>query len=153
MVGGLQGEEWKFILKYLKKISKRVGRKYREALGTISQVQPRSARFRRCTERAAKSLRSKRVFSQGCEVVFHLEVLSFQLVAYIGQFQEEIHHTVQKGCEITSQQKGDFATLLQNAFLSLEWLTCSGCNFFVSTPNYVPFEALDFWLPELWNDI
>ena len=25
MVGGLQGEEWKFIQKYLKKISKRVG--------------------------------------------------------------------------------------------------------------------------------
>ena len=36
MIGGLQGEEWKFILKYLKKISKRVDRKYREALGTIS---------------------------------------------------------------------------------------------------------------------
>nr|CAN61736.1 hypothetical protein VITISV_000020 [Vitis vinifera] len=28
-----------------------------------------------------------------------------------GNFQEEIHHTVQKGYEITSQQKGDFATL------------------------------------------
>ena len=25
MVGGLQGEEWKFVQKYLKKISKRVG--------------------------------------------------------------------------------------------------------------------------------
>ena len=70
-----------------------------------------SARFRRHSKRAAKSLRNKRVFSQGCEVGFHLEVLSFQLVAYIGQLQEEIHHTVQKGCEITSQQKGDFATL------------------------------------------
>ncbi|KAL6323341.1 hypothetical protein AAG906_029348 [Vitis piasezkii] len=53
----------------------------------------------------------QKVFSQGCEVGFQLEVLSFQLVAYIGQLQEEIHHTVQKGCEITSQQKGDFATL------------------------------------------
>ena len=36
MVGGLQGEEWKFIQKYLKKISKRVGRKYRETSGEIS---------------------------------------------------------------------------------------------------------------------
>ena len=33
MVGGLQGEEWKFIQKYLKKISKSVGRNYREASG------------------------------------------------------------------------------------------------------------------------
>ena len=70
-----------------------------------------SARFHRHTKRSAKSLRSKRVFSQGCEVGFHLEVLSFQLAAYIGQLQKEIHPTVQKGCEITSQQKGDFATL------------------------------------------
>ena len=111
-----------------------------------------SARFRKHTKRAAKSLRSKRLISQLCEVGFHLEVLSFQLVAYIGQLQEEIHHTVQKGCKITSQQKGDFATLCKNAFFSLESLTCSGCNFFVSTPNYAPFEALDCWLPELkWH--
>ena len=40
-----------------------------------------------------------------------VEVLSFQRAAYIGQLQEEIHNTVQKGCEIISQQKGDFATL------------------------------------------
>nr|CAN67187.1 hypothetical protein VITISV_014195 [Vitis vinifera] len=70
-----------------------------------------SARFRRHSRRAAKSLRSKRPFSQGCEVGFHLEVPSFLLAAYIGQLQKEIHPIVQKGCEITSQQKGDFATL------------------------------------------
>ncbi|WKA05131.1 hypothetical protein VitviT2T_023115 [Vitis vinifera] len=70
-----------------------------------------SARFRRHSRRAAKSLRNKKLFSQGCEVGFHLEVLSSQLAAYIGQLQNEIHPTVQKGCEITSQQIGDFATL------------------------------------------
>nr|CAN65427.1 hypothetical protein VITISV_000642 [Vitis vinifera] len=70
-----------------------------------------SARFRRHSRKAAKSLRNNKLFSQGCEVGFHLEVLSFQLVAYIGHLQKEIHPTVQKGCEITSQQKGDFATL------------------------------------------
>ncbi|KAL6316602.1 hypothetical protein AAG906_018857 [Vitis piasezkii] len=68
-------------------------------------------RFRRHPRRAAKSLRNKKLFSQGCEVGFQLEVPNFHLDAYIGQLQEEIHHTVQKGCEITSQQKGDFATL------------------------------------------
>nr|CAN71352.1 hypothetical protein VITISV_023815 [Vitis vinifera] len=43
-----------------------------------------SARFRRYSRRAAKLLRSNKLSSQGCEVGFHLEVLSFQLAAYIG---------------------------------------------------------------------
>ncbi|WKA11018.1 hypothetical protein VitviT2T_028554 [Vitis vinifera] len=82
-----------------------------------------SARFRRHSRRAAKSLRSKKLFSQGCEVGFHLDVLSFQLAAYIGQLQKEIHPTVQKGCEITSQQKGDFATLCKMLLLAWsDWL-------------------------------
>nr|CAN77567.1 hypothetical protein VITISV_019080 [Vitis vinifera] len=70
-----------------------------------------SVRFRRHSRRVAESLRNNKLFSQGCEVGFHLEVLSFQLAAYMGHLQKEIHPTVQKGCEITSQQKGDFATL------------------------------------------
>ena len=49
--------------------------------------------------------------------------------------------------------KGWFRNTLENASFSLEWLTCNGCSFFVSTLNYAPFEALDFWLPELWNGI
>ena len=82
--------------------------KYREALRTISQVQPRSARFRRCTQRAAKLLRSKRLISQHCEVVFQLVVFGFHRD---GKLQGEIHNTVQNGCEIISQQMGDFAAL------------------------------------------
>ena len=70
-----------------------------------------STRFRRHSRRAAKSFRNNKLFSQGYEVGFHLEVPSFPLAAYVGYLQEEIHHTVQKGCGITSQQKGDFATL------------------------------------------
>ena len=93
------------------KISPNVGSKYRGASGTISQEKMVSARFRRHSRRAAKSLRNNKLFSQGCEVGFHLEVLSSQLAAYIGQLQKEIHPTVQKGCKITSQQKGDFAAL------------------------------------------
>ena len=64
MVGGLQGAEWKFIQKYLKKRSKRVGRNYREASG-------------------------------------------------------EHPCTVQNGCEIISQQNGDFAAVQKSSF-SLE---------------------------------
>ena len=37
MIGGLQGENGDLNNKYLKKKSKRVGRKYLEALGWISQ--------------------------------------------------------------------------------------------------------------------
>ena len=70
-----------------------------------------SARFRRHSRRAAKSLRHNKLFLQGCEVGFHLEVPSFLLAVYVGQLQKEKHPTVQKGCRITSQQKGDFATL------------------------------------------
>nr|CAN70503.1 hypothetical protein VITISV_024959 [Vitis vinifera] len=70
-----------------------------------------SARFRRHSRRAAKSFRNNMLSSQGCEDGFHLEVPSFPLEAYIGQLQKEIHPIVQKGCGITSQQKGDFATL------------------------------------------
>ena len=77
-----------------------------------------SARFRRHSRRAAKSFRNNMLSSQGCKDGFHLEVPSFPLevpsfplAVYVGHLQEEIHPTVQKGCEITSQQKGDFATL------------------------------------------
>ena len=70
-----------------------------------------SARFRRHTKRATKSFRNKRLISQHCEVGFHGAVLSFQCVAYIGKIQEEFLSTVQNGCKIMSQQKGDFATL------------------------------------------
>ncbi|RVW30051.1 hypothetical protein CK203_113448 [Vitis vinifera] len=69
-----------------------------------------SVRFRRHTKRAAKSLRSKRLILQRCEVDFQLAMLSFQRVTYIGQLQEEFHNTVQKGCEIISQQKDSLAS-------------------------------------------
>ena len=63
--------------KISEKISQSVGRKYREALRTISQVKTRSARFRRHPKRAAKLLRSKRLVPHRCEVGFHLVVFGF----------------------------------------------------------------------------
>ena len=66
MVGGLQEEEWKFIQKYLKKRSKRVGA---QISGSI-----------------------KGHFTGENEVC-------------------EISQTSKKGCEISSQQKADFAML------------------------------------------
>ena len=36
---------------------------------------------------------------------------------------------------------------------NLLWSASNGSNFFISTPIHVPFEALDFWLPNIWNDI
>ena len=58
-----------------------------------------------------RNSRNKRLISQRWEVGFQLAVFGFQLVANIGKLQEEFHNTVQNGCEIISQQKGDFATL------------------------------------------
>ena len=123
MVGGLQGEEWKFIQKYLKKISKRVGRKYREALGTISQVQPRSTRFRRCTQRAAKLLRSKRLISQRCEVVFQLVVFGFHRDGKLQGGNTALYKKAAKSSRIKrmiSQRCSKF--FLQLGMICLQWL-------------------------------
>ncbi|RVX14229.1 Transposon Ty3-I Gag-Pol polyprotein [Vitis vinifera] len=62
-------------------------------------------------KRAAKLFRNTKLSSQGCKVGFHLEVPSSLLAAWFVHRQKEKHLTVQKYCEITSQQKGDFATL------------------------------------------
>ena len=108
MSGWIQGENGNLYKNIWRKELKESVHKYREALRTISQVKTRSARFRICTQRAAKLLRSKRLTSQRCEVVFQLVVFGFQRD---GKLQGEFHSTVQKDCEIISQQKGDFAAL------------------------------------------
>ncbi|RVW29656.1 hypothetical protein CK203_098349 [Vitis vinifera] len=74
MVGGLQGEEWKFIQKYLKKISKRVGAKYRKlqahfagenGVCEISQTLKRVAKYFRNNKRNSIALYKKAAkFSQ-----------------------------------------------------------------------------------------
>ena len=78
-----------------------------------------------------------------------MEVLSFQLAAYIEQLQKEIHPTVQKGCEITSQQKGDFAALckmLPSAWS--DWLALAATSLFqlriVHRLKYWIFDFLSF---------
>ena len=48
--------------------------------------------------------------------------------------------------------KGWFRSAAKLAF-SLLWSASNGSNFFISTPIHAPFEALDFWLPKIWNDI
>ena len=93
------------------KISPNVGSKYWEASGTISHEKNGVCEISQTLKRAAKYFRNNKLNSQGCEVGFHLEVPCFPLAVYVGQLQKEIHPTVQKGCGITSQQKGDFAAL------------------------------------------
>ena len=72
-------------------------------------------------------------------------------VATIGKLQENTRALCKMAAKF-SQQKADFAAVQKYSF-SLEWSFCNGCNSFISTPNRAPFEALDFWLPELRNDI
>ena len=76
MVGGLQGEEWKFIQKYLKKRSKRVGAKISGSSRNISQVKNGVCEISQTLKRAAKYFRNNKLNSQGCESGFHPEVLS-----------------------------------------------------------------------------
>ncbi|RVW62214.1 Transposon Tf2-8 polyprotein [Vitis vinifera] len=74
----------------------------------------------RCTKRAAKSLRSKRLISQRCEVGFQLAVFGFQRVGHkYWETSGGIPQHCAKWLRIISQQKGDFAAV-QNSSFSLE---------------------------------
>ncbi|KAL6310979.1 hypothetical protein AAG906_019960 [Vitis piasezkii] len=83
---------------YLQVTSQRLARDKLVHLGeqrslALSSVAPENGvSISRHSRRAAKSLRIKG-YSRRAAVGFHLEVPSFHLVAYIGQLQEEIHHT------------------------------------------------------------
>ena len=84
MVGGLQGEEWKFIQKYLKK---NIPKCRSQISGSTKDHFVREngvCEISQTLKKAAKYFRINKINSQGCEVGFHLEVLSFQRGAYIG---------------------------------------------------------------------
>ena len=72
-------------------------------------------------------------------------------VTTIGKLQENTRALCKMAVKF-SQQKADFVAVQKSSF-SLEWSACNCYNSFVSTPNCAPFEALDSWLPELWNGI
>ena len=72
----------------------------------------------------------------------------------IGKLQEDFAGA-QNGCEISQTNKmaaKSFRSPAKLAF-NLEWSASNSCNSFISTLNPAQFEALDCWLPELWNDI
>nr|CAN79486.1 hypothetical protein VITISV_040445 [Vitis vinifera] len=97
--------------------------KYREALGIISQVQTRSARFRRGTKRAAKSLRSKRLISQRREVVFQLVVFGFQRDRKLQGGNTALYKKAAKSSRnkrVISQRCAKF--FLQLGVIGLQWL-------------------------------
>ncbi|KAL6321190.1 hypothetical protein AAG906_015534 [Vitis piasezkii] len=124
------GEEWKFIQKYLKEnIS--WSRQKQSKIHTTHGLCECCASFAQhnmlCCANFAQAWSScllKAISSSFQLQIVHglkswiLDFLSFEMVysifllaAYVGQLQKEIHLTVQKGCEITSQQNGDFAAL------------------------------------------
>ncbi|RVW30319.1 hypothetical protein CK203_053969 [Vitis vinifera] len=73
------------------------------------------------------------LISQRCEVVFQLMVFGFQRD---GKLQGEIHSTVQKGCEIISQQKGDFVALCK--ILPSAWSDRLAMAIFFASPPCIP---------------
>ena len=68
-------------------------------------------------------------------------------VATIGKLQENFAGA-QNGCEISQTNK-----MAAKLAFNLEWSASNDSNFFISTPICKLFEALDFWLPDLQNDI
>ena len=108
MVSGLQGEEWKFIQKYLKKRSKRVGAQL------SGSTKDHFARENGVCE-------ISQALKKGCEINSQQQVILAGLRSWLSscgvwlpsrrETSREIQSTVQKGCEIIPQQKGDFATL------------------------------------------
>ena len=91
MVGGLQGEEWKFIQKYLKKRSKSVGAQI------SGSTKDHFAGENEVCEISQTHKKGCEIISQRCEVGFQLVVFGFQRVANIGKLQEEFHNTMQNG--------------------------------------------------------
>ena len=69
-------EKMEIIQKYLKKRSKRVGAKISGSSRNISQVKNGVCEISQTLKRAAKYFRINKLNSQGCEIGFHLEVLS-----------------------------------------------------------------------------
>ena len=75
------------------------GSKLREASGIISQEKNGVCEISQTPKKAAKLFRNTKLYSQGCEVGFHLEVPSSLLAAWFVHRQKEKHLTVQKRCE------------------------------------------------------
>ena len=153
MVSGLQGEEWKFIQKYLKKRSKRVG----------AQISG-STKDHFAGENEVCEI--SQMHKKGCEIISqqkaNLAVLRSWLSSWGAQLPAcRIYRVtsggISKHCTKRLRNhlatKGWFRNTLQISSFSLEWSTCSGCNFFVLTPNCTPLEALNSWFPEIWNGI
>ena len=66
MVGGLQGEEWKFIQKYLKKRSKRVDAQISGSTKDHFAGENGVCEISQTLKRAAKYFRINKLNSQGC---------------------------------------------------------------------------------------
>ena len=94
MVGGLQGEEWKFIQKYLKKNIQNCRSQISGSSRNHFARENGVCEISQTLKRAAKYFRINKLFLQGCEVGFQLAVFGFQRVANIGKLQEEFHSTV-----------------------------------------------------------
>ena len=75
----------------------------------------------------------------------------------VGGTEENSHHAwaVQILCECCASfaQASHKLKVLCEFRTSLEQLSSEGHIFLISAPNCTRFEALDSWLPELWNGI
>ena len=127
MFGGLQGEEWKFIQKYLKEnISRGVG-------GT-EENSHRAWAMRMLCECCAS-------FSQGS----HNQGVVRVLCEFRTRFAQL--KVLCECCASFAQGSHNLKVLCEFG-ISLEQLSSEGHIFVISAPNRTRFEALDFSLPE-----
>ena len=103
-------EKMEIIQKYLKKISKRVGGKYREALRTISQEKMVSARFRKHSRRLRNIFASTSYPHRAAKLASTLRLSASSLRHISGGFRRKSKALYKKAAKF-SQQKADFATL------------------------------------------
>ena len=153
MVGGLQGEEWKFIQKYL---TKNIQKCRSQLSGStkdhfageneVCEISQTHKKGYEITSQQKADFAGLRSWLSACSV--RLSTCRKYRETSRGKPQ---HCTKRLRNHLAT--KGWFRSAVQNSSFSLEWSACNGCNSFISTPNCVLFEALDCWLPELWNDI
>ena len=112
--------------KYLKKRSKRVGAQISGSIKDHFAGENGVCEISQMHKRAAKSLHNNMLSSQGCEVGFHLEVLSSQLAAYIGNFRRKYTLLYKKAAKSLRNKRvisQHFAKcFLQLGVIDLQWL-------------------------------
>ena len=133
MVGGLQGEEWKFIQKYLKKRSKRVGG---QILGSTKD------HFARENDVCEISQTLKKYSRRAAKLASILRFSASNLLHISGNFRRNSIAL----CKMAAKSFRSKRVISQPCKIlpsTMMQLSCKGHIFLISAPIRTPFKALD----------